>query len=115
MWILITFAIIALVLFIVMTLLKIEPLVSIVVSVLAGLILAYFIDHIKITVYEDKYGNKNKNDKNDKNDKNGNASTNVSTNSNIATNVPTTHIQSSDSTTANLSNANSFGFFQTGR
>ena len=111
MWILITFAIIALVLFLVMTLLKIEPLISIVVSVLAGLILAYFIDHIKITIYEDKYGNKNKNDKNEK----GTASASTSASVPVPSNVPMTNIQSSESSTANISNANSFGFFQSGK
>jgi ABC-type uncharacterized transport system permease subunit len=53
MWILISFAIIALVLFLIMTVLKIEPLVSIVVSVLAGLILAYFFERITITYDKD--------------------------------------------------------------
>jgi hypothetical protein len=111
MWILVSFAIVALVIFLVMILLKIEPIISMVISVLAGLIIAYFMNHLTITYSEDKYKNRNKDDKNDK-DKN---STTLSTNSNIATNVPTTHIQSSDSNTANLSNSNSFGFFQSGK
>ena len=107
MWILVSFAIVALVIFLVMILLKIEPIVSMVISVLTGLIIAYFMNHLTITYSEDKYKDNN----NDK-DKN---STTLSTNSNIATNVPTTHIQSSDSSTANLSNSNSFGFFQSGK
>jgi len=106
MWILVSFAIVALVLFLIMILLKIEPIISMVVSVLAGLIIAYYMNHLTITY------NKDRHDKKDETDKN---STNVSTNSNIATNVPMTHIQSSDSTTANLSNSNSFGFFQSGK
>jgi putative flippase GtrA len=109
MWILVSFAIVALVLFLVMILLKIEPIISMVVSVLAGLIIAYFMNHLTITYNKDKYNERQKNDTNDKN------STNVSTSANIATNVPTTHIQSSDSSTANLSNSNSFGFFQSGK
>ena len=54
MWILISFAIIALVLFLVMTFLKIEPVISIVVSVLSGLILAYFFERITISYNKDK-------------------------------------------------------------
>ena len=54
MWILISFAIIALVLFLIMTFLKIDTLISIVVSVLAGLILAYFIERVTITYDKDK-------------------------------------------------------------
>ena len=110
MWILVSFAIVALVLFLVMILLKIEPIISMVVSVLAGLIIAYYMNHLTITY--NKNGN-NGNTINTTNDKN--ASTNVSTNANIATNVPVTHMQSSDSTTANLSNSNTFGFFQSGK
>lgn len=110
MWILVTFAIVALVLFLVMILLKIEPIISMVISVLAGLIIAYFMNHLTVTY-----------------NKNGNAATtgtgtsgtgtsvNASTNANIASNVPITHIQSTDSSTANLSNSNSFGFFQSGK
>jgi putative flippase GtrA len=112
MWILVSFAIVALVIFLVMILLKIEPIISMVVSVLTGLIIAYFMNHLTITYNKDKYNDR---EKNGTNNKNGTASTNVSTNANIATNVPTTHIQSSDSSTANLSNSNSFGFFQTGK
>jgi hypothetical protein len=72
MWLLISFAIIALVIFIIMTLLKVEPLISIVVSVLGGLILAYFFDHISITYYEDRrHKDHDKDNDNDKsNDKN---------------------------------------------
>ena len=55
MWILITFAIVALVLFVPMILLKIEPLVSIVISVLTALIVAYFIHHLNITYDDTKY------------------------------------------------------------
>ena len=54
MWILISFAIIALVIFLVMIVLKIDTLVSIVVSVLAGLILAYFFERISISYDKDK-------------------------------------------------------------
>ena len=53
MWILISFAIIALVIFLVMIVLKIDTLVSIVVSVLAGLILAYFFERISISYDKD--------------------------------------------------------------
>jgi len=113
MWILITFAIIALVLFLGMTLLKVEPIISIVISVLAGLILAYFAHHLTITYSEDKYHmdmnfNDNKNNKNS-------ASTNASINTSTSTNVPTTNIQSSNSNSATSSNSNTFGFFQTGK
>jgi len=54
MWILVSFAMVALVLFIIMLALKIDVLVSIVISVLAGLIIAYFIDNIDITYEKDK-------------------------------------------------------------
>jgi len=54
MWILISFAMVALVLFIIMLALKIDVLVSIVISVLAGLIIAYFIDNIDITYEKDE-------------------------------------------------------------
>ena len=112
MWILVSFAIVALVIFLVMILLKIEPIISMVISVLSGLIIAYFMNHLTITYSEDKYKNQ-LNKANNVNDKGTNS--NISTNANIATNVPTTHMQSSDSSTANLSNSNSFGFFQTGK
>ncbi len=77
MWILISFAIIALILFLIMTLLKIEPLISIVVSVLAGLILAYFFERINISYDKDKKDrdrhdhrdrDRDSNDSNDSND-----------------------------------------------
>jgi len=55
MWILVSFAMVALVLFIIMLALKIDVLVSIVISVLAGLIIAYFIDNINITYEKDKH------------------------------------------------------------
>jgi len=55
MWILISFAMVALVLFIIMLALKIDVLVSIVISVLAGLIIAYFFEHIDITYDKDGY------------------------------------------------------------
>jgi putative flippase GtrA len=58
MWILISFAMVALVLFIIMLALKIDVLVSIVISVLAGLIIAYFIDNIDITYEKDKRKNR---------------------------------------------------------
>ena len=58
MWILISFAIIALVIFLVMTFLKIDTLVSIVVSVLTGLILAYFFERLTITYDKDKKDHK---------------------------------------------------------
>jgi putative flippase GtrA len=88
MWILISFAIIALVLFIIMTLLKIEPLISIVVSVLLGLILSYFIDRITITYTEDP-----------------------KTKTTATTTAPGLSIQSSNNTASLNSNsaANSFG------
>ncbi len=117
MWILVSFAIVALVLFLVMILLKIEPIISMVISVLGGLIIAYFMNHLTITYNENKYKDSRNNDKDNKDDKdkdNKNSSS-LSTNTNIATNVPTTHIQRSDSSTANLSNSNSFGFFQSGK
>jgi putative flippase GtrA len=62
MWILISFAMVALVLFIIMLALKIDVLVSIVISVLAGLIIAYFIDNIDITYEKDKDRRKNRDD-----------------------------------------------------
>lgn len=55
MWILISFAIVTLVLFIIMLAFKIDVLVSIVISVLAGLIIAYFFEHIDITYDKDAY------------------------------------------------------------
>jgi uncharacterized membrane protein YraQ (UPF0718 family) len=100
MWILISFAIIALVLFVVMILLKIEPLVSIVISVLSGLILAYFLDNLTLTL---SYNDPKKN-------------TNTVTNQKLNVNqVPTTSIQSSTSSSAsNSSSSNSmFGLFKT--
>ena len=60
MWILISFAIIALVIFLVMIVLKIDTLVSIVVSVLTGLILAYFFERLTITYDKDKKGHNHK-------------------------------------------------------
>ena len=50
MWILVSFAIIALVIFLVLILLKIETLVAIVISVLSGLILAYFLENLTLTL-----------------------------------------------------------------
>ena len=115
MWILVSFAIVALVLFLVMILLKIEPIISMVVSVLAGLIIAYFMNHLTVTY------NKNGNTGTTGTGTTGTGTTgtgtsvNASANANIASNVPMTHIQSTDSSTANLSNSNSFGFFQSGK
>jgi len=115
MWILITFAIIALVLFSGMILLKIEPLVSIVISVLTALIVAYFIHHLNITYTEhDRYRQKSGSTGSTGSTGSG-PSTSVSTNMNthLNTNVPTTSIQSSNSNTN--ANSSSFGFFQAGK
>lgn len=101
MWILISFAIIALVLFIIMTVLKIEPLISIVISVLSGLILAYFIERITITYTDDGKGN---------------GLQIVKTNTPTTT-IPviapgTTAVHSSSNSASNNSASNAFGFFQ---
>jgi len=104
MWILISFAIIALVLFIIMTVLKIEPLISIVISVLSGLILAYFIERITITYTEDgKNGLQILN------------TTNTPTTTTTNTVIPpgTTAVHSSSNSANSNSASNAFGFFQT--
>lgn len=101
MWILISFAIIALVLFIIMTLLKIEPLISIVISVLSGLILAYFIERITITYTEDGKGNQI-------------LKTNTPTTTTNPVLAPgTTAVHSSSNSASSNSASNAFGFFQT--
>jgi hypothetical protein len=104
MWILISFAIIALVLFIIMTVLKIEPLISIVISVLSGLILAYFIERITITYTDDGKGN-------------GLQIVNTTNTPTITTNpviAPgTTAVHSSSNSASSNSASNAFGFFQT--
>jgi putative flippase GtrA len=102
MWILISFAIIALVLFIIMTVLKIEPLISIVISVLSGLILAYFIERITITYTDDGKGN---------------GLQIVKTNTPTTTTIPviapgTTAVHSSSNSASSNSASNAFGFFQ---
>ena len=102
MWILISFAIIALVLFIIMTLLKIEPLISIVISVLSGLILAYFIERITITYNEDGKGNQILKT---------NTPTTTTTNPVVA--PGTTAVHSSSNSASSNSASNAFGFFQT--
>ena len=104
MWILISFAIIALVLFIIMTLLKIEPLISIVISVLSGLILAYFIERITITYTDDGKGN-------------GLQIVNTTITPTITTTNPviapgTTAVHSSSNSASSNSASNAFGFFQ---
>lgn len=101
MWILISFAIIALVLFIIMTLLKIEPLISIVISVLSGLILAYFIERITITYTDDGKGT---------DILKTNTPTTSQTNPVIAPGVTAVH--SSSNSASNNSASNAFGFFQ---
>ena len=103
MWILISFAIIALVLFIIMTLLKIEPLISIVISVLSGLILAYFIERITITYTEDGKGNQIL--------KTNTPTTTTTTNPVLA--PGTTAVHSSSNSASSNSASNAFGFFQT--
>ena len=103
MWILISFAIIALVLFIIMTLLKIEPLISIVISVLSGLILAYFIERITITYTEDGKGNQIL--------KTNTPTTTTTTNPVLA--PGTTAVHSSSNIASSNSASNAFGFFQT--
>ena len=102
MWILISFAIIALVLFIIMTLLKIEPLISIVISVLSGLILAYFIERITITYTDDGKGI---------DILRTNAPTTTTTIPVIA--PGTTAVHSSSNSANSNSASNAFGFFQT--
>jgi hypothetical protein len=83
-----------------------------VISVLAGLIIAYFMNHLTVTY--NKNGNTGTTGSGTGTTGTG-TSVNASTNANIASNVPMTHIQSTDSSTANLSNSNSFGFFQSGK
>ena len=103
MWILISFAIIALIIFLIMTFLKIEPLISIVVSVLAGLILAYFFERITISY------NKDKGHKDDRN-RDKNKDSKDSRDSRDSKNI--TSIQSSNSSTNESSFDSSFDYFK---
>ena len=98
MWILISFAIIALVIFLIMTVLKIEPLISIVVSVLTGLILAYFFERINITYDKDK----DKKDKDNKDD---------SKDSKDSKNVTSIHSSNSNNSNFESSMNSSFDYF----
>ena len=98
MWILILFAIIALVLFLIMIALKQDVLVSIVVSVLAGLILAYYLNHLTITF--DKPKDK---DSKDNKDKDVVHASNTLPHANQVTSV--------QSNTNSNSNSSSFDFF----
>jgi len=104
MWILISFAMIALVIFLIMTVLKIEPLISIVVSVLTGLILAYFFERLTITYDKDhKYDKYHKYDKDhkDSKDKKDKKDSKDSKDSEDSKNV--TSIQSTNSNNSNSS------------
>ena len=106
MWILISFAMIALVLFLVLILLKIEPLVAIVISVLSGLILAYFFENLTLTL---SYTDPNKNQ---------NSTVNTVNTQKTLNQVPITSMQSSNSSSASNTNTNSsssmFGLFKVG-
>lgn len=97
MWILISFAMIALVIFLVLIILKIEPLVAIVISVLSGLILAYFLDNLTFTL---SYTDPNK--------------TSTVTPQKTVNQVPITSIQSSNSASASNSSSSMFGLFKVG-
>ena len=115
MWILISFAIIALILFVIMTLLKIEPLISIVISVLSGLILAYFIERITITYTEDDgKGVQILNPSKKKNTTTNNSTNPISTNPTMPVIGPgVTSVHSSSNSSSNSNSAsNAFGFFQ---
>jgi len=114
MWILISFAIIALILFVIMTLLKIEPLISIVISVLSGLILAYFIERITITYTDDGKGVQILNPSNTTTNNSTNPTTNNSPNPTMPVIGPgVTSVHSSSNSSSNSNNAsNAFGFFQ---
>lgn len=102
MWILISFAIIALVLFLVLILLKIEPLVAIVISVLSGLILAYFLENLTLTL---SYTDPNKNPS---------VNSTITPQKVVVNQVPTTSIQSSNSSSASNSSSSMFGLFKVG-
>jgi uncharacterized membrane protein YraQ (UPF0718 family) len=111
MWILISFAIIALVIFLVLILLRIEPLVAIVISVLSGLILAYFFENLTLTLsYTDP------------NSKQNLTANTVNTAQKNVNQVPTTTIQSLNSASASNTNTNTntnssssmFGLFKVG-
>jgi uncharacterized membrane protein YraQ (UPF0718 family) len=104
MWILISFAIIALVIFLIMTFLKIEPLISIVVSVLTGLILAYFFERISITYDKDKDNKKEK-------DTRDNSRNRDSKDSNDSKNVTSIHSSNSNNSNFESSINSSFDYF----
>ena len=105
MWILISFAIIALILFLIMTFLKIEPLVSIVVSVLAGLILAYFFERINISYDKDK--NDRRDDRHDRHNDRDN-----DRNDDRDKNVTSTSVHSSNNSSFDSSFESSFDYFK---
>ena len=100
MWILVTFAIIALLLFLAMILLKQEPIVSMVVSILTALIVSYFVNHLTITYNETPRSSLNINT----NNKDTQASPSVK--------GPSTSIQSSASSANSNTNSSSYGFFK---
>ena len=97
---------IALVIFLVLILLKIEPLVAIVISVLSGLILAYFFENLTLTL---SYTDPNKNST-------ANTVNTVNSSQKTVNQVPITSIQSSNSASASNTNSSSsmFGLFKVG-
>lgn len=100
MKLLILFAMIALVIFLVMIGLRQDVLVSIVVSVLAGLILAYYLNHLTISYTPPK-------------DKSKSVPAPAPSASSVPANIPnTTTIQSSASNAALNANTSNFDFFK---